>query len=371
MDHPGFRFNKPPNWPPPPAGWTPLPGWEPDPAWGPAPYGWPLWVPFAPIAPTEATVSAPTGTPPVRRHRQHDLVRSGLIVAGIGLVLFLAGTVVLAVGVIGFLTLISGLVLAVMGGIVKFQRRGQAGPIQAVGVAPTSPPPASPALQGSYTPPSDPGDVRPRQDSAGDPVQPGWPPTGPQSSDGSRPVIWRGSSVPPGRERRQPLSAKRVLIGLAAGVGVLFVVGSISRATSDKPDTSSSSTIISNERSWPVDGGRPFENVDDQVRLTNAGASWLGHIQHVGPAGSSPFDVFDLQVDTDLDEDSRSDTLLAIEICKAYEAASASDKGIVVNGVKHFAQETSVDGSGLPRKSVKSKVAANNFGEDVNNCSKA
>jgi len=39
-----LRFNPPPNWPVPPAGWTPPPGWEPDPAWGPAPFGWQLWV---------------------------------------------------------------------------------------------------------------------------------------------------------------------------------------------------------------------------------------------------------------------------------------------------------------------------------------
>lgn len=40
----GLRFNPPPNWPQPPAGWTPPPGWQPDPAWGPAPVGWSLWI---------------------------------------------------------------------------------------------------------------------------------------------------------------------------------------------------------------------------------------------------------------------------------------------------------------------------------------
>lgn len=39
-----FRYNPPPNWPQPPAGWTPPPGWQPDPAWGPAPEGWQVWV---------------------------------------------------------------------------------------------------------------------------------------------------------------------------------------------------------------------------------------------------------------------------------------------------------------------------------------
>lgn len=40
-----MRFNPPPNWPVPPAGWRPEPGWRPDPAWGPAPHGWKLWLP--------------------------------------------------------------------------------------------------------------------------------------------------------------------------------------------------------------------------------------------------------------------------------------------------------------------------------------
>jgi hypothetical protein len=37
-------FNPPPNWPPPPQGWTPHAGWQSDPSWGPAPVGWPVWV---------------------------------------------------------------------------------------------------------------------------------------------------------------------------------------------------------------------------------------------------------------------------------------------------------------------------------------
>ncbi len=39
-----MRFNPPPNWPQPPAGWTPPPDWEPDPTWGPAPEGWQFWL---------------------------------------------------------------------------------------------------------------------------------------------------------------------------------------------------------------------------------------------------------------------------------------------------------------------------------------
>jgi hypothetical protein len=38
------RFNPPPGWPAPPAGWSPPPGWQPDPAWPAPPPGWPLWV---------------------------------------------------------------------------------------------------------------------------------------------------------------------------------------------------------------------------------------------------------------------------------------------------------------------------------------
>ncbi len=38
-----LRFNPPPNWPDPPAGWIPPPGWQPDPSWGPVPEGHRLW----------------------------------------------------------------------------------------------------------------------------------------------------------------------------------------------------------------------------------------------------------------------------------------------------------------------------------------
>jgi hypothetical protein len=39
-----MRFNPPPNWPQPPAGWSPPPGWEPDPSWPQPPSGWQLWI---------------------------------------------------------------------------------------------------------------------------------------------------------------------------------------------------------------------------------------------------------------------------------------------------------------------------------------
>ncbi len=38
------RYNPPPNWPSPPAGWTAPGGWQPDPTWGPPPDGWQIWI---------------------------------------------------------------------------------------------------------------------------------------------------------------------------------------------------------------------------------------------------------------------------------------------------------------------------------------
>ncbi len=40
----GYRFNPPPNWPAPPAGWVPVPGWRPSPEWPAPPPGWQLWI---------------------------------------------------------------------------------------------------------------------------------------------------------------------------------------------------------------------------------------------------------------------------------------------------------------------------------------
>jgi hypothetical protein len=39
-----MRYNPPPNWPKPPAGWEPHPEWSPDPSWPSPPPGWRLWV---------------------------------------------------------------------------------------------------------------------------------------------------------------------------------------------------------------------------------------------------------------------------------------------------------------------------------------
>ncbi len=40
-----MRFNPPPGWPQPPAGWIPPTGWRPDPSWPVPPAGWQLWLP--------------------------------------------------------------------------------------------------------------------------------------------------------------------------------------------------------------------------------------------------------------------------------------------------------------------------------------
>lgn len=58
-----MKFNTPPGWPPPPAGWVPDSQWRPDPSWPPAPAGWNFWVlnDEAPQATPEGTAPEPTG----------------------------------------------------------------------------------------------------------------------------------------------------------------------------------------------------------------------------------------------------------------------------------------------------------------------
>lgn len=48
-DSTGKRFNPPPGWPTPPAGWRPPRGWQPDPSWPTPPIGWELWVADSPV----------------------------------------------------------------------------------------------------------------------------------------------------------------------------------------------------------------------------------------------------------------------------------------------------------------------------------
>jgi hypothetical protein len=63
-----MRFNPPPNWPTPPAGWSPPAGWTPDPSWPPPPPGWRLWVEDVPLAyPGDGnSYSTPTQPPPTQ-----------------------------------------------------------------------------------------------------------------------------------------------------------------------------------------------------------------------------------------------------------------------------------------------------------------
>jgi hypothetical protein len=61
-----MRFNPPPDWPQPPAGWVPPPGWKPDPGWPPMPEGWELWLPeAADTSEAPAAGTAPAAGPAV------------------------------------------------------------------------------------------------------------------------------------------------------------------------------------------------------------------------------------------------------------------------------------------------------------------
>jgi len=92
------RFNPPPNWPQPPAGWVYPVDWQPDPHWPAPPDGWPFWVdegttPGAPqpqagpqatlISPLPPTTSAgtPTQPKPGRKSRRpgSGATRSGFV----------------------------------------------------------------------------------------------------------------------------------------------------------------------------------------------------------------------------------------------------------------------------------------------------
>ncbi|WP_246094273.1 hypothetical protein [Streptomyces griseofuscus] len=57
-----YRFNPPPGWPVPPAGWTPPADWRPDPSWPAAPKGWQLWIPEGGPAPGIPAVGPAPGT---------------------------------------------------------------------------------------------------------------------------------------------------------------------------------------------------------------------------------------------------------------------------------------------------------------------
>ncbi|SNQ48183.1 membrane hypothetical protein [Frankia canadensis] len=58
-----FRFNPPPGWPVPHAGWTPPQGWQPDPGWPSPPAHWNFWVDDGPGSPPpQALPPATTAT---------------------------------------------------------------------------------------------------------------------------------------------------------------------------------------------------------------------------------------------------------------------------------------------------------------------
>jgi hypothetical protein len=152
--------------------------------------------------------------------------------------------------------------------------------------------------------------------------------------------------VQPAAPKRKPRSPLR--IGIFCAVVVLFVVAGVLAVIYDRA-----------AHPWSVQGGASFEKVDDEVKAANQGASWRSHMKVVRPAGPSPFGLYDLAVDTDLNEDSVSDTALAIEICEAYTAAAAPDTGVVVNGLKYPAAQTLVDGKQTQPPPRSSKMADN------------
>ncbi len=56
-----MKYNPPPGWPQPPAGWTPPADWRADPSWPPMPDGWVLWLPDEDAsAPPESPGDTPT-----------------------------------------------------------------------------------------------------------------------------------------------------------------------------------------------------------------------------------------------------------------------------------------------------------------------
>lgn len=66
-----MRFNPPPGWPRPPAGWTPPHGWNPDPSWPAPPDGWELWLPDA-VSASASEAAAPEARPRRGRHAADD-----------------------------------------------------------------------------------------------------------------------------------------------------------------------------------------------------------------------------------------------------------------------------------------------------------
>ena len=77
-----MKFNPPPNWPQPAAGWSPPPGWRPDPSWPKPPPGWQLWVgedEFV-ISPFRDTASLPRQRTQQRQQTQNWYQRTVSVV---------------------------------------------------------------------------------------------------------------------------------------------------------------------------------------------------------------------------------------------------------------------------------------------------
>lgn len=69
------RFNQPPGWPQPPAGWEPARDWAPDPSWPPPPEGWRLWTIDTDSRWPASAITAPIPAIPALPH-DHTAARS-------------------------------------------------------------------------------------------------------------------------------------------------------------------------------------------------------------------------------------------------------------------------------------------------------
>lgn len=76
-----MRFNPPPEWPQPPAGWRPPVGWAPDPEWPAPPDGWRLWLPAVGESTDDATTSPIAVSHPTEAGAVADSVRVELLQA--------------------------------------------------------------------------------------------------------------------------------------------------------------------------------------------------------------------------------------------------------------------------------------------------
>lgn len=89
------RFNPPPGWPVPPAGWIPDSTWEPDPSWPAPPAGWPMWVDDTVTEPREETMLLPlaglASVGPTTGPRQDNRTRRIVLIAFLCLAFLVLG----------------------------------------------------------------------------------------------------------------------------------------------------------------------------------------------------------------------------------------------------------------------------------------